>query len=100
MAPVTFGDTTRGHRFLGKGEPSRSRASPTTPAKLGRRIVVLDPAERKEIILDGAHTLCAEAQVALEDDEGLLDEVAGLVEWPVPLLGTSMRSSWTCRRRC
>ena len=57
-------------------------------AKLRAAHVVLDPAERKKIILDGAQKLCAEAQVTLKADEGLLDEVAGLVEWPVPLLGT------------
>ena len=61
---------------------------------------MLDPAERKKIILDGAAKLAGEAQVALKNDDGLLDEVAGLVEWPVPMLGTIDRSSWTCRRRC
>ena len=39
-------------------------------------------------MLAGAEKLCAEAQVSLKPDDGLLDEVAGLVEWPVPMLGT------------
>ena len=87
MAPVTFGDTTRGHRFLSKGEITVTGFA-DYEAKLEAAHVVLDPAERKKIILDGARKLTGEAQVALKDDEGLLDEVAGLVEWPVPMLGT------------
>jgi glycyl-tRNA synthetase beta chain len=87
MAPVAFGDTTRGHRFLSKGE-IRVSGFADYAAKLRAAHVVLDPAERKKIILDGARKLTGDAQVSLNEDEGLLDEVAGLVEWPVPLLGT------------
>jgi glycyl-tRNA synthetase beta chain len=87
MHPVPFGDTTRGHRFLSTGAMQVSSFA-DYQAKLKAAHVVLDPAERKKIILDGARTLTQDAQVALKDDEGLLDEVAGLVEWPVPLLGT------------
>jgi glycyl-tRNA synthetase beta chain len=87
MAPVKFSDTTRGHRFLSQGEIKVSGFADYA-AKLGAAHVVLDPAERKKTILDGAHKLTGEAQVALKSDEGLLEEVAGLVEWPVPLLGT------------
>jgi glycyl-tRNA synthetase beta chain len=87
MAPVRFGDTTRGHRFLSKGE-IRVAGFADYLTKLRSAHVVLDPAERKKTILDGAQKLTGEAQVALKNDEGLLEEVAGLVEWPVPLLGT------------
>jgi len=87
MAPIKFADTTRGHRFLSKGEFKVADFADYT-AKLKAAHVVLDPAERKKIILEGAQKLCADAQVTLKADEGLLDEVAGLVEWPVPLLGT------------
>jgi glycyl-tRNA synthetase beta chain len=87
MAPIRFGDTTRGHRFLSKGAIKVADFADYT-AKLRAAHVVLDPAERKKIVLEGAERLCAEAQVALKSDDGLLDEVAGLVEWPVPLLGT------------
>ena len=87
MAPVKFGDTTRGHRFLSKGEIAVTGFA-DYEAKLAAAHVVLDPAERKKIILEGARRLAEAAQVTLKDDEGLLDEVAGLVEWPVPLLGT------------
>jgi glycyl-tRNA synthetase beta chain len=87
MAPIRFGDTTRGHRFLSKG-PIKVSGFADYTAKLRLAHVVLDPAERKKIVLAGAEKLCAEAQVSLKPDDGLLDEVAGLVEWPVPLLGT------------
>ncbi len=87
MAPIRFGDTTRGHRFLSKGEIKVAGFADYV-AKLRAAHVILDPAERKKIVLAGAEKLCAEAQVALKADDGLLDEVAGLVEWPVPLLGT------------
>ena len=87
MAPIRFGDTTRGHRFLSKGAIKVADFADYT-AKLRAAHVVLDPAERKKIVLAGAEKLCADAQVALRPDDGLLDEVAGLVEWPVPMLGT------------
>ncbi|WIM12741.1 glycine--tRNA ligase subunit beta [Enhydrobacter sp.] len=87
MAPIRFGDSTRGHRFLSKGEIKVTGFADYVE-KLRAAHVVLDAGERKKIILEGAERLSREAQVALKEDEALLDEVAGLVEWPVPLLGT------------
>jgi glycyl-tRNA synthetase beta chain len=87
MASIRFGDTTRGHRFLSKGTIKVTGFADYT-AKLRAAHVMLDPAERRKIVLEGAEKLCADAQVALRKDDGLLDEVAGLVEWPVPMLGT------------
>ena len=86
MAPIVFGATTRGHRFLSKGTIEVASFADYT-AKLRAAHVILDAAERKAIILDGARTLCRDAQVKLNEDEGLLEEVAGLAEWPVPMLG-------------
>jgi glycyl-tRNA synthetase beta chain len=48
---------------------------------------LVDAAERKRVIAEGVAHLAAERQLTVVDDPGLLDEVAGLVEWPVPLLG-------------
>jgi glycyl-tRNA synthetase beta chain len=87
MAPVAFGDTTRGHRFLSNGAIKVANAGDYM-AKLKAAHVIVDPAERKKIIAAGAEKLCAEAQVAMRQDDGLMEEVAGLVEWPVPMLGT------------
>ncbi len=87
MMPVRFGATTRGHRFLSKGAIEVAGFNDYV-ARLRAAHVVLDPAERKQIILAGAEKACAAAQVTLRSDEALLEEVAGLVEWPVPMLGT------------
>jgi glycyl-tRNA synthetase beta chain len=83
---IPSGTTTFGHRFLSKG-PIEVVNFADYVAKLKAAYVILDPAERQKIILDGAKKLCAEAQVSLVSDESLLDEVTGLVEWPVPLMG-------------
>src|SRR5213078_4970689 len=57
-------------------------------AKLERARVVLDPARRREIILSDAKNLAFAQGYELVEDEGLLNEVAGLVEWPVVLMGS------------
>ena len=87
MAPVVFGGTTRGHRFLSSGAITVTGFDDYV-AKLRAAHVILDPAERKKIIAERAEKLCADAGVVLRKDDGLMDEVAGLVEWPVPLMGT------------
>ena len=86
MAPIAFGVATRGHRFLSKGTFEVASFADYA-AKLREAHVILDAAERKAIILEGARKLCADAQITLNEDEGLLEEVAGLTEWPVPMLG-------------
>ena len=86
MAPIAFGVATRGHRFLSKGTFEVASFADYA-AKLREEHVILDAAERKAIILEGARKLCADAQITLNEDEGLLEEVAGLTEWPVPMLG-------------
>lgn len=86
MAPIVFGNITRGHRFLSKGTIEVASFADYV-AKLRGAHVILDAAERKAIILEGARKLCQEAQVKLNEDDGLLEEVAGLTEWPVPMLG-------------
>ncbi len=87
MASIGFGDTTRGHRFLSSGAIAVSGFDDYV-AKLRAAHVILDPAERKKIIAERAEKLCADAGVVLKKDDALMEEVAGLVEWPVPLMGT------------
>lgn len=85
---IAAGDLTEGHRFLGsRGAPFRSRRFDDYAAGLEREFVVLDPDERKARILEGARTLCFARGLELVDDAGLLEEVAGLSEWPTPVLG-------------
>ena len=57
-------------------------------AKLDAAKVVLDPARRAEMILTDAKNLAFAQGFELVEDEGLLAEVAGLVEWPVVLMGS------------
>lgn len=81
------GDITEGHRFMGSGQPFKARDFDAYAEKLEKHFVVLDPEVRKEKILAAANTLCFARNLELVDDEGLLDEVAGLAEWPSPVLG-------------
>lgn len=84
---IESGDTTEGHRFLGSGKPFAVKDFADYRAKLEREHVLLDVADRKLRILDAARKVCADKGLALVDDDGLLDEVAGLAEWPTPILG-------------
>ena len=81
-----FTAQTRGHRFLAP-EPLGVTGFADYARKLHAAFVVLDPVERKRIIRSGAEALAAAEGLTVRDDPGLLDEVAGLVEWPVPLIG-------------
>ncbi|MGF1607214.1 MAG: glycine--tRNA ligase subunit beta [Rhodothalassiaceae bacterium] len=84
---VPSAPTTRGHRFLAADAPIPVTDFADYQAKLRAASVILDPAERRTIIRDGAERLAADADLTLVPDTGLLDENAGLTEWPVPLLG-------------
>ena len=84
---IESGDLTEGHRFMGSKEPIRARDFDQYQDGLARNFVVLDPEERKERIMDAARTLCFARNFQLVEDEGLLDEVAGLAEWPTPVMG-------------
>ena len=84
---IESGDTTEGHRFMGSAQPFKARDFDQYADGLARHFVVLDPEERKERIMDAARTLCFARNFELVEDQGLLDEVAGLAEWPSPVLG-------------
>jgi glycyl-tRNA synthetase beta chain len=84
---IQSGDVTEGHRFLGSAKPFAVKDFADYRAKLEREFVLLDVADRKLRILEAAQKVCADKGLALVDDDGLLDEVAGLAEWPTPILG-------------
>ena len=84
---IESGDLTEGHRFMGQRQLIRARDFDPYQDGLARNFVVLDPEERKERIMDAARTLCFARNFELVEDEGLLDEVAGLAEWPTPVMG-------------
>jgi glycyl-tRNA synthetase beta chain len=83
---IKSGDTTRGHRFMGGGAFAVKDFT-DYDMKLFDARVVLDPAKRANFIHEGAKALASAEGLTLVEDEALLHEVAGLVEWPVPLIG-------------
>ncbi|WP_112873160.1 glycine--tRNA ligase subunit beta [Paracoccus endophyticus] len=83
---ITAGDTTRGHRFMAP-DAFRVTGFDDYAAKLRRARVMLDPAERDSAIRQEAATRAFARGWEIVADEGLMAELAGLVEWPVPLMG-------------
>ncbi|BAV51661.1 glycyl-tRNA synthetase subunit beta [Mesorhizobium loti] len=83
---IRSGNVTFGHRFLAPGEITVRRFDDYV-SKLEAAKVVLDADRRKEIILADARNLAFANGLDLVEDEGLLEEVSGLVEWPVVLMG-------------
>lgn len=78
---------TEGHRFMGSGQLLKVSDFVDYRTQLEQNFVLLDVADRKLRILDQAKAACAAKGLVLVDDDGLLDEVAGLAEWPTPILG-------------
>jgi glycyl-tRNA synthetase beta chain len=83
---IKAGDTTEGHRFMAPGRFHVSSFD-DYETKLKRAHVVLNPEERAAHIWQEATNLAFARGLEVVDDKGLLQEVAGLVEWPVPLMG-------------
>ena len=79
-------DLTEGHRFLAPGAFAVTSAT-DWGEKLRAHRVLPEADERKRVIATGIQALAADRRLTVVDDPGLLDEVSGLVEWPVPLLG-------------
>src|SRR5262249_28901412 len=87
FAGIRSGATTRGHRFMAP-QPIKVRRFEDYEIKLRDAWVMLDAAERVETIGAEALTLAFAKGLKLVEDEGLLRETAGLVEWPVVLMGS------------
>jgi len=83
---IAAGNQTRGHRFLAP-EPFTVRRLADYQHKLDKAKVVLDAEQRRDIIHAEAKHLAFAQGLELVEDDGLLAEVAGLVEWPVVLMG-------------
>ncbi len=84
---IQSGNITYGHRFLSDGAPIKVRRFDDYVEKLEKAFVVLDAERRKEIIAQDAQNLAFASGLELVEDAGLLEEVSGLVEWPVVLMG-------------
>ncbi|MGE0222476.1 MAG: glycine--tRNA ligase subunit beta [Acetobacteraceae bacterium] len=83
---LASGNLTEGHRFHAPGAFAVTGVEDWA-TKLRERRVLVDADDRRQAIRGGVASLAAEKDLVVVDDPGLLDEVAGLVEWPVPLLG-------------
>ncbi len=83
---IAAGDTTYGHRFMAPG-PIKVRRLDDYAEKLAAAKVVVDPARRAAMVETDAKNLAFARGLELVNDDGLLAEVAGLVEWPVVLMG-------------
>ncbi len=84
---IVAGNVTYGHRFHAPG-PITVRRFEDYVSSLEKAKVVLDAERRKDIILHDAKDLAFANGLELVEDEGLLEEVSGLVEWPQVLMGT------------
>jgi glycyl-tRNA synthetase beta chain len=83
---IQAGNTTEGHRFLGDGRFAVSSFDDYA-AKLKRHFVLLDASARADTIWGEASNMAFAQGMELMEDPALLAEVAGLVEWPVVLMG-------------
>ena len=86
FAGITASNLTRGLRFY---QPAGQKVASLAEYKayLAAQGIILDPQERKDAIRSQVNALCAQVGAAPLEDEGLLDEVTGLVEAPTALLG-------------
>ena len=84
---VEAGRLTRGHRFYGNAPFEVAGAADYAKALKSHK-VILDSGERAELIAEQARALAREHKLALVEDEALLNENAGLTEWPTVLMGS------------
>lgn len=87
LEDIHSSDITYGHRFM---VPSAIKVKDFADYRrhLTDAFVILDPARRADLIADSAQTLASAAGLDFDIDTPLLKEVAGLVEWPVPMMGS------------
>jgi glycyl-tRNA synthetase beta chain len=86
LGPVTAGNETEGHRVHAPGAFAVTSAADWAQ-KLRAHYVIADAAERRSKIAAGIAAQAAAQNLSVAEDNALLDEVTGLVEWPVPLIG-------------
>ena len=84
---VISGNVTEGHRVHGRGPYTVKSWADYKKQLEGKGHVILSRADRRARILEGIADVCGKAGLELVPDEGLLEEVTGLAEWPVVVLG-------------
>ena len=85
-AVITYGATSQGHRFLAPDAIALKDAK-TYESNLEKHFVIADRNKRREVITAQMETLAQKAGYKILTDDGLLDEVTGLVEWPHAIMG-------------
>jgi len=86
LGPITASNLSEGHRFLAPGTFEVFGAA-QWESELARRRVIADATARRAMIEDGLQREAQALGLSIVKDDGLLDEVSGLVEYPVPLIG-------------
>ena len=84
---IPCGNTTMGHRFHSSGPIRISKPSAYLQTLEEKGHVIADFDIRRKLVMDGVDRLAKKASGHVVDGEALYDEVAALVEWPVPVLG-------------
>ncbi len=87
FAGVESGNETYGHRFLSSG-PLQIKEYADYREQLLTAKIMLDPVDRTKLIYDAAFKLAEAEGLVIKDDPGLLEEVTGLVEWPIVYMGS------------
>lgn len=93
---LVSGTQTAGHRFMAP-DAFDVTSFEQLKSELFARKIVLDPAQRLSIIRDGLQAQADKAGLTLVQDDKLVEEVSGLAEWPVALLGRIDDAIWICR---
>lgn len=86
LGHIKSGNITYGHRFMSSGEIKINSAEEYID-KMKKANVILSPEDRKNIILDGIKKITSKLKLNILNDEDLLEEIVGLIEYPVVLLG-------------
>ncbi len=86
-AELRFSDKTRGHRFMAPGDLQVMNAADYT-TKLRKAYALADHVDRRARIAEDLRHAAGQHGLVVRDDPALLDEVTGLVEWPVVLIGS------------
>jgi glycyl-tRNA synthetase beta chain len=87
LGPITASNVTEGHRVHAPGAFTVSSAADWAE-KLRAHYVIVDQTERRHLVADGLAKAAAAHNLTVAPDDALLEEVTGLAEWPVPLIGT------------
>lgn len=87
-AGIKAGNRTYGHRVMAKKGPIVVRNYESYCKALERASVLVDPADRRQLIQNQLDRLCTQNRVKLNADEGLLDQAVFATEWPCTVLGS------------